>query len=157
MGSELKMTTTLEPLNLEEVEARGPLLMRICSDLVEVHRKYVAIVRQTQQAGRETVAGDESIFPLREQRRVIEQQLKVLDTEVQHLGGIIAEAATGTVEFLGEISGEEVMFSWQHGDSNVAFWRPINDEPGTRLPLPTEAAEDSKLLFLNEEKPSEDQ
>lgn len=130
------MTTTLEPLSKTEVDARGPLLERICSDLVEVHRQYVEIVRQTQQAGRESVAGDDGMFSLRERRREIEQQLKLLDTEVLLLGGIIAEAATGTVEFLGESSGEELMFSWQHGDSHVGFWRPVDGEPGTRRPLP---------------------
>ena len=144
------MTSTLPALELPEIEARGPLLERICPDLVEVHRQYVEIVRKIQHAGREKKGDEENLPFLREQRREIGNRLKQLDEEVQVLGGVIAEAATGTIEFLGELDGGEVMLSWRPGDEQGGFWRPIDGQPGDRLPIPYPGS-DGEVSSVSEE------
>lgn len=72
---------------------------------------------------------------LQDELRVLSKKLESYREEIKELGGLLVNVDQATMEFLGEIDGCLAWFSWQPGEDSIQAWRPVDGEPGERIPL----------------------
>ena len=127
--------TTIPILELPEVTARIPLLEKIGGDILKLIQRRDEILGQTSSPGRGAGEKSTTLVQLKEELRNLSAKLEDYREEVKELGGILATPDAATMEFLGEIEGCLAWFSWQPGENSIQHWRPVDGDPGERIPL----------------------
>jgi len=130
-----------------EVEARLPLLVRIASDVVETFRARRELQNRRRSAGR-GAESPESAAPsapsgelaVRDEERRLTQVLVALETEIEQIGGTLADPETGMIEFPALVGGRRVLLSWRPGDDRVSHYRELDSSSEDRRPLPATGA-----------------
>jgi hypothetical protein len=56
-------------------------------------------------------------------------------TELEELGVVVRDPASGLVDFPGEHDGREVFWCWRLGEDEVAWWHPTDSGFSGRQPL----------------------
>jgi len=137
-------------MELEEVEARLPLLRRIASDLMRLVENKNHLIKNGKRSGRGS--GDSSVqFELRDELRILETRLGSLKEELTALGGKLVDLDSATIEFLGTVGSNIAWISWRAGDEQIRAWRPVDGEPGERLALPGCSLDEEDLEIRSEE------
>ena len=127
--------TSIPILELDEVTARIPLLEKIGTDVLRLITRRDEILSQTRSPGRGAGEKSTTLVGLKEELRTLSAKLEAYREEVKDLGGILATPDLATMEFLGEIDGCLAWFSWQPGEKSIVAWRPVDGDPGERIPL----------------------
>jgi len=65
-------------------------------------------------------------------------ELAAAISEIQELGVLVKDPATGLVDFPARAAGEEVLLCWQLGEDAVEFWHSLEGGFAGRRPLPLE-------------------
>ena len=124
-------------MELEQIEARLPLLQRIAADLMQLVEKKHQLIKIGQKSGRGSGSGDSSEqLVFRDEIRLLETRLGSLKEELAELGGRLVDLDSATIEFLGTVNSNMAWISWRAGDEAVRAWRPVDGEPGERYALP---------------------
>lgn len=66
----------------------------------------------------------------------------ILD-EIHELGVVIEDPDLGTVKFYSWVDGEEVVLSWQYGESEIKHWFKVTEDFMARRPLCSSKEPDS--------------
>ncbi len=122
-------------LELDDITARIPLLEKIGSDVLKLIKRRDDILGQTRTPGRGAGEKSTTLVQLKDELRILSAKLEAYREEVKELGGILVTPNQATMEFLGEIDGCLAWFSWQPGEESIVAWRPVDGEPGDRIPL----------------------
>ena len=122
-------------LELDDISARIPLLEKIGTDVLKLIQRRDEILGQTRSPGRGLEEKSPTLVELKEELRRLSRKLEAYREEVKELGGILAIPDAATMEFLGEIDGCLAWFSWQPGENSIDHWRPVDGDPGERIPL----------------------
>lgn len=127
--------STPHTFDLNEVSARIPLLQKIGSDIIRVKNKRDDILKERQSESSPTSRYTGTVMKLQDELRVLSKKLESYREEIKELGGLLVNVDQVTMEFLGEIDGCLAWFSWQPGEDSIQAWRPVDGEPGERIPL----------------------
>jgi hypothetical protein len=111
------------------------LVRRIVSDIVTGYQKLIDLQEILDSAQRhETRDHCESVR--KDLIGMVEKLQSCLD-ELDDLGVDLRDWASGVVSFPSRFDGREICLNWQHGESAVAYWHEIDEEFGSRRPLPS--------------------
>ena len=135
MKDNTEATKTLKRFTLEEANAMLPLVRSIVSDIREVfrtvtgrradlHRLLRKGVRKAGQVYDDEVA--ESRADLQEEY----DQIWRYREELESLGVFLRQPEEGWIEFPALVQGRDAFYSWQLGETLIAFWRE-SDSPWT--------------------------
>ena len=127
--------------SVEQANRSLPLVRSIVRDWVSLssqvaeRRERVAYL----MAGRDPNVSDVYADELAEVETTLDDMAQKLDkyvSELMQLGVMPHDANTGAVDFPAEIDGRDVFLCWELDESEVGYWRPVDDEH--RRPLAPE-------------------
>jgi hypothetical protein len=119
-----------------QANAALPLVRQIAGDIAEHHARLADLTRAYEKKRREP---DASQLELNETRGAIAAARSEHDAcaaELSELGVEMKDAATGLVDFPGELDGEPVLFCWRLGEDRVEFFHTAAEGFGGRRPIP---------------------
>ncbi len=119
-----------------QANAALPLVRQIVSDLVEHHARLVELVAAYQKQKTDPDVLQSVLNDTRHAMASTTQQRDGCVAELTELGIILRDAATGLVDFPGEIDGERVLLCWRHGEPRVEWWHRESEGFAGRKPLP---------------------
>ena len=129
-------------LTIEEVQERLPLVRSIVRDVVELHsdismrRERLASIRQRHPSpANSTSIYEEEVRQMEEELIRDEQRLEGYSDELLSIGGVLADAATGTVDFPSESGGDRLWLCWRFDEPVVMYWHAGPCGESERLPL----------------------
>ncbi len=141
------MTAHETILSVQEVNQRLPLVRAIVRDVVELkadvsqrHDRLMEIRELHPAHDAETTPYAEEVMAMRDAITVDEQRLTAFEEELEIVGGVLVDAASGLVEFASELDGRSVWLSWLPSDAEVSYWREASDSVAVRKPLIHEVA-----------------
>ncbi|MHC5019443.1 MAG: DUF2203 family protein [Planctomycetota bacterium] len=112
-----------------------PLVTRIVDDIQRVYREREAL-------GDALMSNPEAPDADERQRDfdAATRELTEFARELESVGCVLKDAAGGLVDFPGEIDGDEVWLCWQPGETEVAYWHPLDTGFSGRRPIPVGAS-----------------
>lgn len=113
-----------------------PLVTRVVEDIRRVYRQREAL-------GDALLAASESPVADAQQRDFdgATRELTEFARELETVGCVLKDAANGLVDFPGEIDGDEVWLCWKPGETEVAYWHPLDTGFSGRRPIPVGASQ----------------
>jgi hypothetical protein len=129
-------------LTVHEVNQRLPLVRCIVRDIVEMHSD-LAQRRIRLQALRERHPAlptadsvyEQEVLQMESELTRDEQKLGEFSRELEQIGGALTNAASGTVDFPGDLDGERVSLCWRFGESEILYWHADDCGSSDRLAL----------------------
>ncbi|MFN8707936.1 MAG: DUF2203 domain-containing protein [Planctomyces sp.] len=130
-------------LTVDEVNERLPLVRSIVRDVVELHsdiadrRERLASIRQRHPSSSSSSASvyEEEVRQMEEELLRDEKRLEGYSEELLEIGGVLSDAATGTVDFPGESGGDRLWLCWRFDEPVVMYWHSGACGESERLPL----------------------
>ncbi|MEZ6061854.1 MAG: DUF2203 family protein [Planctomycetaceae bacterium] len=129
-------------LTVQQVNQRLPLVRAIVRDVVGLKADVVERQSRLQElrdlhpvSESEQTPWAEEVTAMQDGLAEDELRLIVFESELEDVGGILADARVGLVEFASEIDGRSVVLSWLPGESEVSYWRELSDAITERRPL----------------------
>jgi len=104
-------------------------------DLLFMH-ELVCVAERSHGFQEETDDLEDGIHALED---AIEDLAKDVEA-IFDMGCLLRNIEKGHVEFFGAHDGEEVYFSWQLGETEIAHYRPLGKKVHERMPLPRQSA-----------------
>ncbi len=132
-------------LTVHEVNARLPLVRAVVRDIVELHGDVAARRERIRPTSRSDAAGvrgksmhDDEVRQVENELQRDEQRLLGYSDELLQIGGVLIDAATGTVDFPGVLGGDRVWLCWQYNEPAVMFWHSGPCGTSERMPIAAE-------------------
>ena len=129
-------------LTVDEVNQRLPLVRSIVRDIVDLHtdlaqRKLrLQSLRERHPASPTTDSVyEQEVQQMEAELSRDEQTLGRYSQELQQIGGELTDAASGTVDFPGDVDGERISFCWRFDEPEVLFWHSDDCGDGDRVSL----------------------
>jgi len=119
--------------SLEQANSTLPLVSRVVTDIVKVHKNATAIQSQI-----ETMKPNSKNRPAAE--RELEQTLERLNgllDELSDIGCEIKDFQVGLVDFIGRHQGKDVYLCWKLGENKIGFWHEMDAGFAGRQPVNT--------------------
>ncbi len=121
----------VETFNVDEVNARLPLVRRIVEDLRNSWIRCKQIRTRLRNFQRESVDNHsvelrETMRRLREEEQLLEREITNLEEEANQIGAIVRDPRRGVVDFFSVRDGHLIYLVWTHGEHQVAFWRKLD-------------------------------
>ena len=125
-----------EGFSFEDVHRRLPLVRSIVADIQRLHGDLLErrdrLSRVRRVPGKKQTESDIYEDELREIERGIEQDEATLVgyiDELDNLGGMLCDAESGRVEFVGRMDGRPVYWGLDFGEGASSYWRdPESDD-----------------------------
>ena len=129
-------------LTVDEVNQRLPLVRSIVRDIVDLHTD-LAQRKQRLTSLRERHPASPTADSVYEQEvQQMESELTrdelTIDRysqELEQIGGELTDAASGTVDFPGDVDGERISFCWRFDEPEILYWHSDDCGDGDRLSL----------------------
>src|SRR5262245_45119989 len=105
-----------------QANAALPLVRQIAGDITQHHARVAELTRAYERKRREP---DASQLELNDARRAIATAAAEQDSciaELAELGVHLKDAATGLLDFPGELDGEPVLWCWRVGEERVEYF-----------------------------------
>ncbi|MEZ6125695.1 MAG: DUF2203 family protein [Planctomycetaceae bacterium] len=123
-------------LSVEDANRRLPLVSAIVRDAMSLKVDVLQRQERLQEVrGAYSVRADDG-SPYSDELLSIEQcveedrdQIDAFAEELQQLGANLVDALIGLVEFHSLRDGELVLLSWMFGETDVSYWRRLDDDP----------------------------
>jgi hypothetical protein len=129
-------------LTVDEVNQRLPLVRSIVKDIVDLHsdisqrQQRLRSLRERHPASTSADSVyEQEVKQMEEELLRDEARLDVFSHELHQIGGMLTDAASGRVDFPGDLSGERVFFCWKNGESEVLFWHSGECDGSNRVSL----------------------
>lgn len=125
------ITVELANRMLPLVRAIAADLTQLSQDVSERRNRLELLMPKEDQDSSDNIYRDE----LREIQREVRsesQRIREYVEELRQLGLMVGEE-DGTIEFPSELEGRRIMLSWKLGESELLFYRELDDD--ARLPL----------------------
>ena len=131
--------------DLAEANGLLPELELLFAELARIQRKANALGRAAQAAGIK-IDTDEAIEERFDRisaampslgarlKELSEEYLDLLD-EIADTGVVVCDPDMGLVGFYSLFCGQEILLSWQYGESEVVHWHGVNEHPESRRSL----------------------
>ncbi len=119
-----------------QANAALPLVRQIAADIAQHQARINEVTRTYDKKRREP---DASQLELNEARREIAAVTSERDAcilELHELGVHLKDAATGLVDFPGELDGARVLLCWRIGEERVEFFHTAAEGFAGRRPIP---------------------
>ena len=115
-----------------------PLVGRIAADIVRHHDRLARLrpEQETLEERRRTLAWPERArrYQLQEEIASAEAELRKAVTELEALGVVLLDPATGLVGFPTIVNDRRAFFSWQPGEEGLHFWNYAGDRVRRQVP-----------------------
>ena len=129
-------------LTVDEVNKRLPLVRSIVRDIVDLHsdlaqrKQRLTSLRERHPAS----ATADSVYEQEVQQMEAELSRDELtlgkySKELQQIGGELTDAASGTVDFPGDLDGERISLCWRLDEPEILFWHSDDCGGGERMSL----------------------
>ena len=113
-----------------------PLVRQIAEDVARHHARIAEFTRSYEKKRREP---DASQLELNETRGAIAAAKTEHDAcvaELSDIGVQVMDAATGLLDFPGQLEGEPVLFCWRLGEERVEYFHTAAEGFAGRRPIP---------------------
>jgi hypothetical protein len=128
---------------VEEADALLPQVRELLTELRRLQRTITSTSEQIEQRAEKIAAGNGYPVPtLKTQVKTLgAQQLKLVEAyqgavkQLEQLGCLVKDLATGLVDFHGLRDGEVVFLCWKEDEAHVAFWHTLENGFASRQPL----------------------
>ncbi len=119
--------------SLEQANRTLPLVGRIVSDIVQVHKNATAQQAQMEKSQGTSKARQEAEKAL----EALRERLIGLAEELTGIGCDLKDAEIGLVDFLGRHQGRDVNLCWKLGESKISYWHELDTGFSGRQPIST--------------------
>ena len=119
-----------------QANAALPLVRQIVSDIVLHQARFAELVRTYQSNKREPEPSQVTLNETRLEMASVAAQRDGCVVELVDLGLEFKDAATGLVDFPGELDGERVLWCWRLGEDRVEFFHTATEGFTGRKPIP---------------------
>ena len=128
--------------DVHEANALIPKLDFYFAQLARIQREVNKIARRAEQLGvklsfdaKPEETGNRIRDTLQSKCAELANEYADIVDEVHEIGVVIEDPDVGTVNFYSWVDGEEVILSWQYGESEIAHWFRANEDFMARRPL----------------------
>ena len=129
-------------LTVDEVNQRLPLVRSIVRDIVDLHtdlaqrKQRLQSLRERHPASpNEDTMYEQEVQQMESELTRDEQMLGKYSQELQQIGGELTDAASGTVDFPGDVDGARISFCWRFDEPEILFWHSDDCGDGDRVSL----------------------
>ncbi len=136
------MVTEESFMTVDEVNQRLPLVRSIVRDIVDLHsdvterKQRLASLRERHPPSNSADSVyEQEVQQMESELTRDEQTLGRYSQELSQIGGELTNAATGTVDFPGDIDGSRIVFCWRYDEPEVLFWHYNDCGDGERMSL----------------------
>jgi hypothetical protein len=119
-----------------QANAALPLVRQIAGDVAEHHARLSDLTRAYETKRREP---NPSQLELNDTRRALATATLERDAclaELHELGVQVKDAASGLLDFPGELDGEPVLLCWRLGEERVEYFHTAGEGFAGRRPIP---------------------
>ena len=116
-------------LTVDEVNCRLPLVRSIVRDIIDLHsdisqrQQRLKSLRERHPASTSADSVyEQEVKQMEDELSQDEARLQDFSHELHQIGGVLTDAASGRVDFPGELAGERVFFCWKSGEADILFW-----------------------------------
>ena len=130
-------------LTVDEANALLPHVIPLIEQLQGIQRSIVKTNQQLDELAGKLFTGNG--YPLRAIREQLESltkhQLQLVEAfqsaldQIEELGCLLKDLATGLVDFYGLRDGELIFLCWKMGEARIRFWHTIEGGYAGRQPL----------------------
>ena len=113
-----------------------PLVRQIVTDVVLHQGRLADLVTAYQTKKREPDASQVALNETRMEMATVSAQRDACVAELVDLGLEVQDAATGLVDFPGELDGDRVFFCWRLGEERVEYFHGETEGFSGRRPIP---------------------
>lgn len=124
-----------------EVNARLPLVRSIVRDAVELHRDLqwrsdrLQSLRERYPATEDDSIYEQEVAQYERELAADQARFESFLLELRQIGGALTDPHTGTVDFVGLLEGERVLYCWQPDEREVSHWHTGPCSQAARQPL----------------------
>jgi hypothetical protein len=119
-----------------QANAALALVRPIVADVVLHHTRIVDLVNAYQAKKREPNASQVFLNETKQEMAAVTAQRDACVAELAAVGVELKDAATGLVDFPGELDGERVLWCWRLGEERVEFFHGEAEGFEGRKPIP---------------------
>jgi hypothetical protein len=113
-----------------------PLVRPIAEDIARHHARLAELTRAYEKKRREPDAPQLELNETRAAIAAAKSEHDACIAELVDIGVQVKDAATGLVDFPGELDGEPVLFCWLLGEERVEYFHTAAEGFGGRRPIP---------------------
>lgn len=129
-----------EPLTIEDVRKRIPLLARVIKDAVECfdsRRKAREFLEELRVISRKFSSAEleETMNSLRRQVNEGDHAIQEYEKEARDLGGVLKDMSRGLVYFTSERDGRRIFLIWELGRPDLISWHELDESFSDRVPV----------------------
>lgn len=128
--------------DIQEANALIPSLEYFFGQLARIQREVNVIARQADRLGvklsfdaKPEPTGNRMRDGLQRKCASMAHEYADIVDEIHELGVIIEDPDLGTVNFYSWADGDEVILSWQYGESEIGHWFKVSEDFMARRPL----------------------
>jgi hypothetical protein len=119
-----------------QANAALALVRPIVSDVVLHQTRLVELVNAYQAKKRQPDASQVFLNETKQEMSAVTAQRDACVAELADVGVEMKDAATGLVDFPGELDGERVLWCWRLGEDRVEFFHGESEGFAGRKPIP---------------------
>ena len=119
-----------------QANAALPLVRHIVTDIVLHQTRVAGLLTSYQASKREPATTQVALNETRLEMASATTQRDACVAELTDLGVEMKDAATGLVDFPGELDGERVLWCWRLGEDRVEFFHTQAEGFSGRRPIP---------------------
>jgi len=119
-----------------QANAALALVRPIVTDVVTHQTRLVELVTAYQAQKREPNASQVALNEAKQAMAAVTAQRDACVAELADVGVEMKDAATGLIDFPGELDGERVLWCWRLGEERVEFFHGESEGFDGRKPIP---------------------
>jgi hypothetical protein len=119
-----------------QANAALALVRPIVTDVVTHQTRLVELVTAYQAKKREPNASQVALNETKQEMASVTAQRDACVAELADVGVEMKDAATGLIDFPGELDGERVLWCWRLGEERVEFFHGESEGFDGRKPIP---------------------
>jgi hypothetical protein len=129
-----------------------PLISHIGGEILDLHRRLGGLAREQGRLDRQRRTLDwparSRRYQVRDELVEVEERLKAARLELERLGIVLLDPATGRVGLPTAVSGHRAFFSWMPGDEGLRFWHFAGEMTRRSIPANWKETGEAKLTGI---------
>jgi hypothetical protein len=119
--------------SLDQANKTLPLVSRIVSDIVKVHKEATGLQGQLERMASQS----KNRPPVEKQLETTLERLHGLVDELGEVGCEVKDFQIGLVDFVGRHQARDVYLCWKLGENKIGFWHELDAGFAGRQPVST--------------------
>jgi len=119
-----------------QANAALPLVRQIAGDVAEHQARLADLSRAYEKKRREPDASQHELNDTRRALAAATGERDACIAELADLGVQVKDAATGLLDFPGQLDGEPVLLCWRLGEERVEYFHTASEGFAGRRPIP---------------------